>query len=78
MTEFAALRRKTYRYSTDGDGENKKAKATKNFLNRKLKFDDYQKFLKANHLGKEIDYLEKNAFAVANPRENHKEFIKKQ
>ena len=41
MTEFPALRPKTYSYLTDDDDEIKKAKGTKKcFVKRKLKFRD--------------------------------------
>ena len=43
MTEFAALRLKTYSYLTDENDENKKAKGTKKcFKKGKLKFEDYK------------------------------------
>ena len=44
ITEFAALRRKTYSYLTDDCKENKKAKGTKKcVIKRMIKFDDYKK-----------------------------------
>ena len=44
ITEFAALRPKTYSYLTDDCKENKKAKGTKKcVIKRMIKFDDYKK-----------------------------------
>ena len=44
ITEFVALRPKTYSYSTDGDTIHKKAKGTKKcVIKRILKFDNYKK-----------------------------------
>ena len=43
MTEFAALRQKTYSYLTDDGNSNKKAKRTKKcVIKRRLKFIDYK------------------------------------
>ena len=53
MTEFAALRPKSYSYITDDSKENKKAKgARKCGTKRKLTFEDYQYCLEANELEK--------------------------
>ena len=44
ITEFVALRPKTYSYLTDDCKENKKAKGTKKcVIKRMIKFDDYKK-----------------------------------
>ena len=49
ITEFNALRPKTYSYLTDNDKIDKKAKRTKNFIIKKMiKFDDYKKCLLNN------------------------------
>ena len=46
ITEFVALRPKTYSYLTDDCKENKKAKGTKkSVIKRMIKFDDYKKCL---------------------------------
>ena len=46
ITEFVALRPKTYSYMTDEFIEMKKAKGTKKFVIKKmLKFEDYKKYL---------------------------------
>ena len=46
ITEFIALRPKTYSYLTDDDQNVKKAKGTRKFvLKRKLTFNDYKKLL---------------------------------
>ena len=50
MTEFAVLS-----YITDNNDENIKAKdIVKSVIKRKLKFEDYKNFLKANQFLKEI------------------------
>ena len=46
ISEFIALRPKTYSYLTDNDKKDKKAKGTKKCVIKKMiKFDDYKKFL---------------------------------
>ena len=46
ITEFSALRPKTYSYLTDNDKIDKKAKGTKKCVIKKMiKFDDYKKML---------------------------------
>ena len=46
ITEFIALRTKTYSYLADNDKIDKKAKGTKKcILKKKIKFDDYKKCL---------------------------------
>ena len=43
MTEFLALRPKTYSYLTDDCKEDKKGKGTKkSFIKQRLKFNDYK------------------------------------
>ena len=77
MTEFAALRAKTYSYSTDNKDEDKKAKGTKKcVIKRKLKFEDYKHCLERTQLENKINHLQKRNLNVDNLRENHKEFIK--
>ena len=51
ITEFIALRPKTYSYTTDEFIEMKKAKGTKKCIIKKvLKFEDYEKCLFGNEL----------------------------
>ena len=51
MTEFAALRPKTYSYLTDDFKEDKKAKETKDcFIKRRLKLNDYKDCLLNNEI----------------------------
>ena len=51
MTEFVALRPKTYLYLTDGWEEDKKAKGTKKcVIKQKLKFNDYKDCLLNNQI----------------------------
>ena len=51
LTEFVALRPKTYSYLTDDCKEDKKAKGTKkSFIKRRLKFNDYKDCLLNNKI----------------------------
>ena len=51
MTEFAALRRKTYSYLINDDDGNKKAKGTKKcVIKRELIFEDYKHCLEATQI----------------------------
>ena len=51
MTEFAALRPKTYSYLTDDCEEDKKAKGTKKYvIKQRLKFNDYKDCLLNNEI----------------------------
>ena len=50
MTEFVALRRKTYSYLTDDCKEDKKAKTKKCVIKRRLKFNDYKDCLLNNEI----------------------------
>ena len=51
ITEFVALRPKTYSYLTDDCKKNKKAKGTKKcVIRRMIKFDDYKKCLLNNEI----------------------------
>ena len=60
MTEFAALRPKTYNYLKDDLVQKKKVKSTKKcVIRRQLKFVDYKHCLEATHLKNKIKYLEK-------------------
>ena len=49
MKEFAALRAKTYSYSTDNSDEDKEAKDTKK-CHKKLEFKDYKNSLEVTQL----------------------------
>ena len=49
IIEFEGLRLKTYSYAIDDGSGDKKAKETNNrVINRRLKFEIYQKFLENN------------------------------
>ena len=51
VTEFVALRQKTYSYLTDDCKEDKKAKGTKkSFIKPRLKFNDYKNCLLNNKI----------------------------
>ena len=55
MTEFVALRPKTYSYLTDDCKEDKKAKGTKKcVIKRRLKFNDYEDCLLNNNIATKI------------------------
>ena len=72
MTEFAVLS-----YIAKNNDENIKAKdIEKSAVKRKLKFEDYKNFLKANQPLKEINNLESNKLEVNSLRKSHKEFNK--
>ena len=59
MKEFAVLRPKTCRYLIDDNGEDKKAKGTKNYVVKiKLKFEDYKHCLEATEPENRINQLE--------------------
>ena len=75
MTDFSALRQKTYSYLTNDNDQNKKAKDTKKFvIKKKLKCEDYKHFLEAIQLQNKTNQLEKNK--LDRVRENRKEIIK--
>ena len=79
MTNFAALRLKTYSCLIDDCHKNKKSKGTKKCIIKiKLKFEDYKHCLEATHahVKNRITHVEKNKLDVASLQENHKEFIK--
>ena len=51
MTEFVALRPKTYSYLMDDGGSDKKVKGTKKcVIKRRLKFNDYKDCLLSNEI----------------------------
>ena len=76
-TEFAALRPKMYKYLTDTNNEDKKAKDTKKcVIKGKLKFENYKHCLEETQIQNKINNLEKNKFNFDSFRENQKEFIK--
>ena len=51
ITEFVTLRPKTYSFLTDDGKENKKAKTTKKcVIKKKIKFNDYKKYLFSDEL----------------------------
>ena len=60
MTEFAALRQKTYSYLTNDNNETKKPENTKKCVIKwKLKFGNYKHCLEATQLENEISKLDK-------------------
>ena len=76
MAEFAAIRPKTYSYLTDGNDENKISRQKKCVIKRKIKFEDYESYLEANHFENEIKNLQKNLRDMNSLKKNQKEFIK--
>ena len=60
MTEFSALRQKTYSYLTNDNNETKKPENTKKCVIKwKLKFGNYKHCLEATQLENEISKLDK-------------------
>ena len=71
MTQFAALRPKTYSYLTDDNEENKKAIGTKKcVMKQKRKFKDYKQFLEATQFENKINQVEKIKINVDSLTEN--------
>ena len=65
MTEFAALKQKTYSYWTDNNEENIHAKGTKKCVAKeKIKSEDHENCLELTQLGKEINYPEKRLIQI--------------
>ena len=58
-TNFAGLRAKIYNYLIDDGSEDQKAKDTKKFFIKKLKFENYKNYLEATRLENNINHLEK-------------------
>ena len=76
MTQFVALRPKTYSYLTDHKTENKKSKDAKMcVIQRKFKFEDCRTCLEATQLDNKANYLENIKYHADNLK-NHKEFTK--
>ena len=77
MTEFAALRPKTYSHLTANKNENEKTKDIKKCaIKRKPKFEDYKNCLEATELENERNHPEKNKINIDSLKEQHKDFIK--
>ena len=61
ITEFVALKPKTYGYLIDDSDENKKSKVTKKcVIKRKLKIEDHKRCLEATSLENKINQIENN------------------
>ena len=56
-TKFVGLRAKTYSYLIDDGSEDKNAKVFKNFVIKKLKFENFKKHLEATQLENKITYI---------------------
>ena len=73
ITEFTALKPKTYSYLTDNDKINKKAKGTKRcVINKMIKFNDYKKCL----LNGEIIFKSQQRF-ISNKHDVYTEDVNK-
>ena len=60
MTKFVGLKSNTYSYLIDDGSEDEKAKGTKKcVIKRKLKFENYQNYLKAKKFGNKIIHRKK-------------------
>ena len=69
--------KKIYNYLKDINDEDKKAKDTKKcVIKRKLKFKDYEKYLKASQVENKVNYKEKNKSDIDSVKEDKKEFLK--
>ena len=60
MIKFIGLRGKTYSYLIDDGSEDKKPKAIKKSVIKKLKFEYSKNCLEATELENKINYLEKS------------------
>ena len=77
MKKLVALRPETYSYLNGNDDECKKAKGTNNCaVKRKLKFQDYEKCLKACQIINTVNYLEKKGINIDSLKKDKKKFIK--
>ena len=66
-----------YLLTNDGVNENKKAKVTiKCVIKKKLKFENYKKYLEATQFENKINYLVKNEINVDSLGKDHEDFIK--
>ena len=76
MKKFAGFRPKIYSYLKDSNDKCKKAIGTKKcVIKRKLKFEYYEKWLKASQIMNIVHYLEKNRVNVDSLKEDEKELI---
>ena len=80
ITEFGALRSKTYSYLIgDGDKNEKNQKTQKNsVIEQKFRFENYRISLEVTQLVNEINHLRNNILNGNSLKDNHKEFIKTQ
>ena len=76
MTDFAALRPRTYSYLTDNNEENKLAKGTKKCYKRRLykvcEVLNYKVCLEANQIEKEMNHLKNSKLDTGSLKGNHK------
>ena len=76
MKKFLGFRPKIYSYLKDSNDKRKKAIGTKKcVIKRKLKFEYYEKWLKASQIMNIVHYLEKNRVNVDSLKEDEKELI---
>ena len=77
MKELVGLCPEIYSYLNDSDDECKKAKGTNNcVVKTKLKFQDYEKCLKASQIINTVDYLEKKGINIDSLKEDKKQLKK--
>ena len=77
MKELVGLCPEIYSCLNDSDDECKKAKGTNNcVVKTKLKFQDYEKCLKASQIINTVNYLEKKGINIDSLKEDKKQFIK--
>ena len=70
------MKGRTWSYLIKHGDENKKAKSTKIFAIKNLKFEDYKNSLEVNELKNKINHQDKNDLEVYRPWQNHNELIK--
>ena len=75
-TNFAGLRAKIYNYLIDDGSEDQKAKDTKKFFIKKLKFENYKNYLEATRLENNINHLEKNKINIDSLKTIYEKFIR--
>ena len=73
MPKCIGLRAKTFSYLIDDGIEDKKAKAQKSAIKRKLKFENYKNCLEATQPKNKINYLEQNEINIDSLKKDHRE-----
>ena len=72
MKKLVGLRPKTYSYLKDSNYKGKKTKDTKICAAKKLKYQDYNNYLKVSQILNKVNYLEKKGINVDILKEDKK------